>query len=53
MAIKEGGHTHTVQYAEAYCCISSYLQTMANRGYNPLVAIQMALSGQLYANSGE
>jgi hypothetical protein len=23
-----------------------YLQTMANRGYNPLVAIQLALSGQ-------
>jgi len=26
---------------------------MANRGYNPLVAIQMALSGQLYADGGE
>jgi hypothetical protein len=26
---------------------------MANRGYNPLVAIQMALSGQLYAERGE
>ena len=41
------------EYAEAYCRISSYLQTMANRGYNPLVAIQMALSGQLYAERGE
>jgi len=41
------------EYAEAYCRISSYLQTMANRGYNPLVAIQMALSGQLYADGGE
>lgn len=30
-------------YAEAYCRISSYLQTMANQGVNPLVAIQMAL----------
>jgi len=39
--------------AEAYCRISSYLQTMANRGYNPLVAIQLALSGQLYAETGE
>jgi hypothetical protein len=39
--------------AEAYCRISSYLQTMANHGYNPLVAIQMALSGQLYAETGE
>ena len=41
------------KYAEAYCRISSYLQTMANQGYNPLVAIQMALSGQLYAERGE
>ena len=41
------------KYAEAYCRISSYLQTMSNRGYNPLVAIQMALSGQLYAVPGE
>jgi len=39
--------------AEAYCRISSYLQTMANKGYNPLVAIQMALSGQIYAQGGE
>lgn len=41
------------RYAEAYCRISSYLQTMAYQGYNPLVAIQMALSGQLYAERGE
>ncbi len=41
------------EYAEAYCRISSYLQTMANRGYNPLFAIQRALSGQLYAETGE
>jgi hypothetical protein len=34
-------------YAKAYCRISSYLQTMANKGYNPLIAIQMALSGKL------
>ena len=26
---------------------------LANRGYNPLVAIQMAFSGQLYAEGGE
>ena len=32
-------------YARAYCRISSYLQTMANKGYNPLIAIQMALAG--------
>lgn len=32
------------QYARAYCRISSYLQTMANKGINPLVAIQLALA---------
>jgi len=40
-------------YAQAYCRISSYLQTMANKGYNPLVAIQMAFSGQIYSGRGE
>ena len=33
-------------YAKAYCRISSYLQTMANKGVNPLIAIQMALTGK-------
>ena len=32
------------QYAKAYCRISSYLQTMACQGVNPLVAIQLALA---------
>jgi transposase len=50
---KVSGCFRTRQYAEAYCRISSYLQTMANRGYNPLVAILMALSGQIYAEAGE
>jgi transposase len=50
---KVSGCFRSRDYAEAYCRISSYLQTMSNRGYNPLVAIQMALSGQLYANPGE
>lgn len=34
-------------YAKAYCRISSYLQTMASKGYNPLIAIQMVLAGEL------
>ena len=34
------------RYAHAYCRISSYLQTMANQGVNPLVAIQMVLVGK-------
>jgi transposase len=50
---KVSGCFRTRQYAEAYCRISSYLQTMAYRGYNPLLAIQMALSGELYAQGGE
>jgi len=50
---KVSGCFRTRKYAEAYCRISSYLQTMANRGYNPLVAIQMAFSGQIYAEGGE
>lgn len=50
---KVSGCFGTSKYAEAYCCITSYLQTMANQGYNPLVAIQLALSGQLYADGGE
>ena len=50
---KVSGCFRTQKYAEAYCRISSYLQTMANQGYNPLVAIQLALSGQIYAERGE
>jgi transposase len=50
---KVSGCFRTREHAEAYCRISSYLQTMANRGYNPLIAVQMALSGQLYAQGRE
>ena len=49
---KVSGCFRNAEFAQAYCRISSYLQTMANQGYNPLVAIQMALSGQLYAETG-
>ena len=45
---KVSGCFRTEQFAKAYCRISSYLQTMSNKGYNPLVAIQMALSGEIY-----
>ncbi len=50
---KVSGCFRTLRYAEAYCRISSYLQTMAYQGYNPMVAIQMAISGQLYVGGGE
>ncbi len=44
---KVSGCFRTELYAMAYCRISSYLQTMANKGHNPLIAIQMALSGDI------
>lgn len=44
---KVSGCFRTELYAAAYCRISSYLQTMANKGHNPLIAIQMALSGDI------
>jgi len=43
---KVSGCFRTELYAHAYCRISSYLQTMSNKGHNPLIAIQMALSGK-------
>ena len=49
---KVSGCFREAEFAQAYCRISSYLQTMTNQGVNPLVAIQMALSGQLYVEPG-
>lgn len=43
---KVSGCFRTEIYAKAYCRISSYLQTMASKGHNPLIAIQMALAGE-------
>jgi hypothetical protein len=40
------------QYAAAYCRFSSYLQTMACKGTNPLTAIQLALAGEIPASAG-
>ena len=42
---KISGCFRTPQHAAAYCRISSYLQSMAYQGYNPLSAIQVALNG--------
>ena len=44
--IKVSGCFRTRFYAEAWCRISSYLSSMAALGYNPLVAIQIALAGK-------
>jgi transposase len=45
---KVSGCFRVEKYAHAYCRISSYFQTMANKGINPLIAVQMALSGEIY-----
>ena len=50
---KVSGCFRTRRYADAYCRISSYLQSMANRGYNLLVAIRIALAGRAVDNVGE
>jgi hypothetical protein len=44
---KVSGCFRSEVYAQAYCRISSYLQTMANKGHNPLIAIQLALAGEI------
>jgi transposase len=43
---KVSGCFRTEIYEKAYCRNSSYLQTMASKGYNPLLAIQMVLAGE-------
>ena len=50
---KVSGCFRSSEYAHAYCRISSYLQSMANRGYNSLVAIQIALAGEAHEIWGE
>lgn len=49
---KVSGCFREQRYAEAYCRISSYLQTMTAKGYNPLHAIELAITGQLYQLDG-
>ena len=44
---KVSGCFRVEKYAHAYCRISSYLQTMANKGINPLTALSMAFSGKI------
>lgn len=39
--------------AKAYCRISSYLQTMTNKGYNPLIAIQLAFANEEIKNGSK
>ena len=44
--IKISGCFRTLAFAQYYARISSYRQSMAALGYNPLVAIQIALGGR-------
>ena len=43
--IKVSGCFRTEFYAQAWCLISSYLDSAKALGYNPHVAIQIALDG--------
>lgn len=45
---KVSGCFRSEEYAKAYCRISSFLQSMSYQGYNPLVSIQMAFTGEIY-----
>jgi hypothetical protein len=45
---KVSGCFRSEKYAHAYCRISSYLQTMASKGLNPLIAIENALAGKAH-----
>ncbi len=43
---KVSGCFRVAKYGQAYCRSSSYIQTMVNKGINPLIAIQMVLDGK-------
>ena len=45
---KVSGCFRVEKYASAFCRISSYIQTMSAKGYNPLAAIEMAITGEIY-----
>jgi transposase len=50
---KVSGCFRSEVYAKAYCRISSYLQTMASQGVNPLIAIQRVLNKKVGLGGGE
>lgn len=50
---KVSGCFRVSKYAHDYCQISSYLQSMANKGNNPLIVIQIALAGKAHKVWGE
>ena len=50
---KVSGCFRTRKYAEAIAESQAICSPMANQGYNPLVAIQIALAGRAVDNMGE
>lgn len=44
---KVSGCFRSKSLAKAYCRITSYLQTMSHKGINPIIAIQIALAGEI------
>ena len=48
---KVSGCFRTQKNAEYYCYITSYVKTMANKGYSAMEAISKALHGQLFFDS--
>ncbi len=49
---KISGCFRVLEFANAYCRISSYLQTMKYKGINPMVAISQALNGTFDFSGG-
>jgi hypothetical protein len=45
LTIKGAGNVFAREMVATICRISSYLTTMANKGVNPIIATQMALTG--------
>ncbi len=44
---KVSGCFRNGDYAHGNCGVANYLQAIANKGHNPLIAIQMALAGEV------
>ena len=48
---KVSGCFRTQEMADHYCSITSYVKTMANKGYSAMEAIAMAIRGDIFDNS--
>ena len=44
---KVSGCFRSEEFAHAYCRVSSYLDTMKAHGYNPIIALQFVLKGEI------